>query len=138
MTIAVLGGGIAGLGAAKKLAEAGKEVLLLEKDDVLGGLASSFEVQNYQIPKYYHHLMKNEEEIIRLMKELGMDDIIWKKTKMGINDGNKTHHISYISAIFWDFLSISDKMRFGLLQLRMKMKKSWKELEGKHRRKKRY
>lgn len=41
-TVAVLGGGVAGLSAAHELAERGFEVTVLEGRDVAGGKARSF------------------------------------------------------------------------------------------------
>ena len=54
MTTVIIGGGLAGLAAAYRLA--GKdEIILIEKEPVLGGMASSYRINDYHIEKYYHY-----------------------------------------------------------------------------------
>ena len=45
--ILIIGGGITGLSTAWKLAENGKEVIILESSASVGGLAKSVKVDNY-------------------------------------------------------------------------------------------
>jgi protoporphyrinogen oxidase len=55
--VVVIGGGFTGLSAAYELARLGVAVTVLEKDDRLGGLAGSFEINGHRIEKFYHHFM---------------------------------------------------------------------------------
>lgn len=54
--VVVLGGGPAGLAAAKAAAEAGRSVLLLERAPAVGGMAASFEVAGVRVDHGSHRL----------------------------------------------------------------------------------
>ncbi len=71
MTTVIIGGGLAGLAAAYRLA--GKdEVTIIEKEHELGGMASSYDINGYNIEKYYHHIFAGDNELIALIEELGL------------------------------------------------------------------
>jgi protoporphyrinogen oxidase len=76
MHIGVLGGGAAGLTAAMRVARKGAQVTLIEKEDVLGGLAAGFKVgdSGVYLEKFYHHLFRSDKEIQALIEELGLGD----------------------------------------------------------------
>ena len=129
--IAIIGGGPAGLGAAKKLVEAGQQVTVFEASDELGGLARSFEKDGFRIPIFYHHILQFDSTTRALMGEFGLMDNLARKTiKMGISFDNKVYEISKIKTLFWDFLSLGDKWKFAFLYLNSKIKKDWSDLEG--------
>lgn len=130
MKVSIMGGGLSGLIAGKKLSESGFEVSVFEERENCGGLAASFTAQGFRIPIFYHHIFSHDGTTLDVVKELGIKDLIRKKIKMGLNLNNKSYPISNTSAPFWDFLSIKDKARFGLLALRAKFKKDWSDIEG--------
>src|SRR5215217_4509344 len=76
MHVGVLGGGAAGLTAAMRLAQRGAKVTLIEKEEVLGGLAAGFKVgdNGVYLEKFYHHLFRSDKEIQALIEELGLGD----------------------------------------------------------------
>ena len=76
MKIAVIGAGIAGLSAAYDLLAAGHEVVIYEAANHAGGLAAGFRDERWEWPleKFYHHLFTSDDQIIALVKELGMED----------------------------------------------------------------
>jgi len=115
----VVGGGIAGLAAAYSLQQRGHEVRIFEGSDELGGLAASYETAGDPIEKFYHHLSKSEETIVRLADELGVGDRIeWLV-------GKNAYHIdgeTYPMDTPWQILafphwSVYDKFRLGMLTL---------------------
>lgn len=130
MKVAVIGGGLSGLMAGRLLSESGFEVKVFEAQKNCGGLVASFTVQSFRIPIFYHHIFSHDETTLKVVKELGITDLIKRKIKMGLNLNSKSYPISYFSAPFWDFLSFSDKIRFGLLAAQVKMKKDWSDIEG--------
>ncbi len=76
MHIGVLGGGALGLTAALRLAQRGAQVTIIEKETVLGGLASGFQVgdSGTYLEKFYHHIFRSDKEIQALLIELGLGD----------------------------------------------------------------
>lgn len=66
----VLGGGVSGLGFAKRVAEHGKSVLVLEKEDIVGGLSRSIEYKGFYLDFCAHRFhTKNQvllDEILSL------------------------------------------------------------------------
>src|SRR5207253_4169916 len=74
----ILGGGALGLGAALRLAQAGRRVTLIEREPQLGGLAAGFTVGPNYLEKFYHHIFRTDTTIIGLIRELGLEDrLIW-------------------------------------------------------------
>jgi len=85
MKIVVIGGGLSGLGASYRLSQKGYNVTVLEKEDHVGGLASSYLIDGYYIPKTYHHIMVGDVTTLSLIKELKLyPDLYWKRLKTGL------------------------------------------------------
>src|SRR3982074_3844402 len=77
-SVGVLGGGALGLGAALRLAQAGRHVTLIEREPQLGGLASGFSGGPSHLEKFYHHIFRTDTTIIAFIRELGLGDrLIW-------------------------------------------------------------
>lgn len=85
MKIAVLGGGLAGMTASYELNKKGHDVVLFEKQNDLGGLASGFKQEKWDwyLEKNIHHLFANDKEILSFAKKVGFNEIIFKTTKTG-------------------------------------------------------
>ena len=85
MKIAVLGGGLAGMTASYELNKKGHDVVLFEKQNDLGGLASGFKQEKWDwyLEKNIHHLFANDKEILSFAKKIGFNEIIFKTTKTG-------------------------------------------------------
>src|SRR5258708_13973887 len=76
--VGILGGGALGLGAALRLAQAGRQVTLIEREPQLGGLAAGFSVGPSHLEKFYHHIFRTDTTIIGFIRELGLEDrLIW-------------------------------------------------------------
>ncbi len=81
MKIAILGGGFTGLTAAYYLARKGYNVVLFEKETVLGGLAAGFKSQDWDwyLERAYHHLFHSDNDILNFAKETGFNDIFFQE-----------------------------------------------------------
>ena len=71
-SVVVIGGGITGLVAGYELARLGFPVTVLEKDEAVGGITGSFEVNGSRVGKFYHHFFRSDEHLIRLAGEIGL------------------------------------------------------------------
>lgn len=130
--IAIIGGGLTGLVAALRLAEAGYQVTVFESGSVLGGLAASFDIGGEPLEKAYHHLFRTDTEILSLISELGLSDRLeWRESSVAI----------YREKKIWPFMTPVDLLRFapasfigrirlGLTALRIKHMKRWENLRS--------
>ena len=70
--VAVLGGGFSGLSAALQLAKAGRSAVVVERGANLGGLARSFQVDDFEVEAFYHHYFTTDREVLSLTNALGL------------------------------------------------------------------
>ena len=70
MKTIIIGAGLAGLAAAYRLQ--GDEIIIIEKQPELGGMASSYPLNGNHIEKYYHHIFASDRALISLIEELGL------------------------------------------------------------------
>jgi 15-cis-phytoene desaturase len=79
--VAIAGGGLAGLTAAKRIADAGFAVELVEKRSILGGKVSAWrDADGDWIESGLHTFFGAYEEIFELMRELGVyEEVLWKE-----------------------------------------------------------
>jgi protoporphyrinogen oxidase len=104
MRIAVLGAGVAGLTAARRLALAGHAVDVYERWPGLGGQAATLDVGGgHRIERYYHHLFTSDRHIAALYDELGMPgELEWRDSSSAFFVGGRQ----------WPFTSPLDLLRF--------------------------
>jgi protoporphyrinogen oxidase len=118
--IAVIGGGIAGLTAAYRLAKSGHEVILWEQHERLGGQAAAFPVgDDAYLEYFYHHLFMSDTAIVDLINELGIDDhLVWIDSNVGFfADGRVYSLTSATDLIKLGFIPLVDRVRIGLATL---------------------
>lgn len=129
---AIVGGGFSGLAAAHALAKAGKRVVLIEKDDELGGLAGGFKVGDHVLEKFYHHWFNNDEQIMDLVKELRVEDkILLRPTRTGMYYAETFFRLSTpLDLLKFSALPFLDRIRLGVAVLRARAVKDWRSLEG--------
>lgn len=72
----VLGGGLAGLTAARALAQAGRHVQVLEGADVVGGLARTFAHNGFRFDLGGHRFFTRDAHVERLVRELLGDELV--------------------------------------------------------------
>lgn len=61
----VLGGGISGLGFAKRISEHGFSVLILEKEEIVGGLSRSINHKGFYLDFCAHRFHTNNKELLK-------------------------------------------------------------------------
>jgi protoporphyrinogen oxidase len=118
--IGVIGGGIAGLTAAYRLAQQGHEVILWEQSEQLGGQAAAFPLGNgAYLEHFYHHLFMSDQAIVDLIHELGVaDKLVWKDSNVGFfADGRIYPLTSATDLIKLGFIPFTDRIRLGLTTL---------------------
>jgi len=90
----VIGGGLAGMVAAWRIASQGQRVVLLEQSDHLGGLASSFERDGRLYPLGYHHILSTDAHLLAHLARLGLlDRVHWKRLDMGFSMDGHIHSL---------------------------------------------
>ncbi|XHU95809.1 MAG: NAD(P)/FAD-dependent oxidoreductase [cyanobacterium endosymbiont of Rhopalodia gibba] len=129
--IVIIGGGFTGLTAAYQLTLQGYRVTVLEKEEEVGGLAGSFEVNGEKIEKFYHHWFTNDKYIMELVKELNVEDqVIYRTTRTGIYYANNFFNLSSpLDLLTFKPLHLFNRIRLGLFILWVRRIKNWKKLE---------
>jgi len=123
--VVVIGGGPAGIKAAHALVKAGLEVTLLEGSSVLGGLASSFDVQGVRIERYYHFICKGDDHLVDTLAELGLSQRLhWRDSRMAyFVDGRLYPFLTPVELLRFSPLSVLDRVRAGAaVKLAQRMK----------------
>lgn len=130
--VVVIGAGFCGLTAAYELAKRGVRVTVLEKDAEIGGLAGSFSVNGTRLEKFYHHWFTSDQHIISLIDELGAaDQIVLRPTRTGLFYANSIFRLSSpLDVLRFQPLPLIDRMRLGLLALRVRRIRDWRLLEN--------
>src|ERR1051325_4599560 len=114
MRVGVLGGGALGLAAALRLAQAGQQVTLIEREPRLGGLAAGFRVGPSALEKFYHHIFRTDTTIIGFIRELGLEDrLIWGQPNTStLSNGPIVSLGSIVDLLRLPLLNPPDRMRF--------------------------
>jgi squalene-associated FAD-dependent desaturase len=125
-TVAIAGGGLAGLAAACALSDAGFRITLFEKRPFLGGRASSYEHPGTRevIDNCQHVLFRCCTNLLEFYRRIGVDqDIRWFDTMTFVEPGGRSTimRASALPAPFhtspslmsFPFLTLSDKLALG-------------------------
>ena len=128
---AIIGAGITGLSTAFFLLKKGYQVTVFEKEGAVGGLLSSFKVENAYLEKFYHHFFVQDSAAFELLKELGIKSkLYWKYPRMGFYaEGRSYPFTTPFDLLRFSPVSLPDRVRFGLFSLRAKKVREWLPLE---------
>lgn len=134
----MLGGGIAGLAAAHRLAGAGVTVTLLEASDELGGLGTFADVggpgggAERVVERFYHCVMPTDEHLLPLLDQLGLAaSIRWARTTMGmVADGRRYAFNSALDLLRYRPLTLPQRVRFGVVSLLLRRLGAHRDLDA--------
>ncbi len=129
--VVIVGGGFTGLSAAYELATSGRKVVVLEKEAMVGGLASGFLVGEFTLERFYHHWFTNDLHVMDLIKEIGHSDrVVYRPTRTGMYYANKIFRLSSpLDLLKFEALNFVDRVRLGILALRARRIKDWRAIE---------
>ncbi len=132
MKTAVIGGGMAGLTAAYRLAGGGHEVTVLEARDRLGGQASTFPIAGTDLEVFYHHLFTGDRAVLGLIDELGLESRMqWLESKVGFFHGGTIYDFTTpVDLLMFRALPPLDRVRLGLITLYLQRRKNWQPFES--------
>ena len=131
MNIAIIGAGLTGMTAGLRLSQKGNKVTIYEKENYLGGLASSVHVGSEAIDRFYHHIFLSDLEVLTLIDELGLKDRLnWYKPKNAIYIDNSIHPFtSPFDLLCFKPLSFISRIRMGIMVLASKFNKDYLSFE---------
>lgn len=129
--VTVIGSGLAGLAAARDLMRGGQRVTLLEASSDWGGLASSLQIEDHWVERFYHFVCRPDDALIRLSGELGLaDQLQWTHTRTSFfyNDHLYSFGTPFdllrFTAIPW-----MQRLRFGVHILASRYRSHWRWLD---------
>lgn len=105
-SVIILGGGIAGLTTAWRLAELGVSVIVLERDKVVGGLSKTVSYKKFLFDYSAHRFNSDNPEVIRRFKQLVGKHCIYKKKITYIRHWGK--YLTYPPKV-WEVVSAMPK-----------------------------
>lgn len=131
MKVGVIGAGFTGLAAAMELVDSGVEVVVWEKENSVGGLASGFKEKGWRwsLDHYYHHVFAGDREVLGVSKKVG-GCVIWGRPKSNSwIDGKEWRLDTPMSVVGFKPMSLWGRLRMGvgLAVLKMMIRGEWLE-----------
>jgi len=119
MKVGVLGGGLTGLTVSYFLAKKGHQVIIWEKESVLGGMASGYKTRDWDwyLDKTYHHLFANDHDIFDFAQEIGFNKIFFQKPETASLYKNPKSAYSPIWKVYQQTRSTSQSTQFLMCPL---------------------
>ena len=130
-TVGIVGGGILGMTAAYRLAQAGVAVSLYERAPDLGGLVGSFDFDGTAVDRFYHVVLPSDDRVVGLADELGLGDR-WRfrPTRVGFyGDGRLFSMTSPKEFLTFPLLRPHERARLGAFVARCQLTKGHDRLD---------
>ncbi len=128
----IIGGGISGMLTGYELVKKGEEVLILEKEEILGGLLATDTISQIPIERFYHHIFKTDKKAVKLIKDLGLiDKLKWFDSSMSIYFDDKFYPFRKpIDLVKFKPISLLDRVRTGLITLYLQKNRNGEKLSN--------
>jgi protoporphyrinogen oxidase len=130
--VGIVGGGILGMTAAYRLAQAGVRVSLYERAPDLGGLVGTFDFGGHDVDRFYHVVLPTDDRVRGLADELGFteDDWRFRPTKVGFyGDGRLFSMTSPGEFLTFPLLKPVDRVRLARFVARCQLTKGYEQLD---------
>ncbi|NUT55788.1 MAG: FAD-dependent oxidoreductase [Thermoleophilia bacterium] len=130
-TVGIVGGGILGMTAAYRLAQAGVAVTLYERAPDLGGLVGSFDFDGTAVDRFYHVVLPSDHRVLGLAEELGLGDT-WRfrPTRVGFyGDGRLFSMTSPKEFLTFPLLRPRERARLAAFVARCQLTKGHDKLD---------
>jgi protoporphyrinogen oxidase len=123
MRVAIVGAGFTGLAAGLELLNEGHEVVVFEKEDKVGGLASNFKPSGWKwgLEKYYHHIFSGDKEVIEMAKEVNWPAFFERPVTNSFISGKKKQLDSPLSLLTFSELGLASRLHMGMGLAGLKM-----------------
>jgi len=130
-SVGIVGGGILGMTAALRLAQAGVCVALYERSEDLGGLVGTFPLGEHRVDRFYHVILPTDHRVIGLAEELGLGDRFrFRPTKVGFyGQGRLFSMTSPREFLTFPILRPRDRVRLAAFVARCQLKKDYADLD---------
>jgi protoporphyrinogen oxidase len=127
----IVGGGMLGMTLARRLAQRGYRVTLLEAAGQLGGLASAWQLGDVVWDRHYHVTLLSDTYLRALLAELDLEkEMQWVETRTGFYTEGKLYSMSNTLEFFrFPPLSWWDKLRLAATIFHASRVQDWKKLE---------
>ncbi|MHB8575105.1 MAG: NAD(P)/FAD-dependent oxidoreductase [Dehalococcoidia bacterium] len=133
-TVGVVGGGALGLATALRLARAGRQVTVLEREPALGGLAAGFRPgadSAATLEKFYHHIFKTDRTIIRYINDLGLGEkLLWGTPVTASLRNGHAYGMSATGVLRFSEIPLADRVRFGAMLAALKLAPNERRFAG--------
>jgi protoporphyrinogen oxidase len=130
-SVGIVGGGILGMTAALRLAQAGARPVLYERAPDLGGLVGSFDFDGHPADRFYHVILPTDDRVIGLATELGLGDAFrFRPTGVGFYDDGRLFSMNSLREFLtFPLLPFHDRLRLGAFVARCQLKKTYEDLD---------
>jgi protoporphyrinogen oxidase len=129
--IGIVGGGLMGIALARRLASAGHQVAVLERDRQPGGLATWHDYGTFFWDRFYHVILPSDSHLIDFVGDLELSDALqWRRTYTGFYVDKRLHSISNnYEFLRFPLLSMFSKARLAWTMLYASRIDDWRRLE---------
>ncbi|MBE9524499.1 MAG: NAD(P)/FAD-dependent oxidoreductase [Chloroflexi bacterium] len=129
--IVVVGGGLAALSAGYDLIQAGHQVTIVESASEFGGLASTIQLGEESVERFYHFICRADQDLIQLIKELELESKLhWQQTRTAFYyQGNLHPFGTPFDLLRFTPVPWIQRLRFGLHILYSRYRSQWKWLD---------